>query len=672
MTTEQFVIVNEIIGKGQNTPIISFSIAQPDWKFKRITNKILFHLCYRKLSQKTKNYSKVIKLSEKKGNFQFVSKYTYRQIDSGDCGRFCGGKERDGHLFFEEEYLQEVKEKNDIVDVISGYVSLRRSGNRYLGLCPFHSEKTPSFFVNPAMQLYHCFGCGAGGTVIHFIEQIENLDFVEAVKFLAQRAGIPLPEEKHEVSDLTRLKRNIREMNKLAGRTYFRQLNSEVGRNALAYLRGRGLSDDTIKTYGLGYAPNRWDFMYKTLKENGFSDHDIVKSGLCISKNGKIFDFFRDRVIFPVMDLRGNVIAFGGRVMGDGLPKYLNTGETPVFSKRQNLFSLQLAKNTSEDYLILAEGYMDVIALYQAGFKNAVASLGTAFCEDHSRLLKRFTGRVIISFDGDGAGQAATKKAVDILKKDGIQVRILRISGAKDPDELIKKFGPEAYADAIRNALSGVDYELSSIYPTGGFADDEERIEYTKKAVGILKNIYNKLELEVYVKKVSQLVNISYDSVLAQVRQAQKKKRFDNHWDAAQMAMIRKKSVSQSLLKLIVENPSYFPKIREKIKIEYFKEELHKKLYQIFTDLTDRMKKPDIAMLLEQLEPDEAKQASEIFMEKEPYLDYFVYLDSLIAKNQSEADPVVFSEDDRDDMQKLLEYTKKLRQKNDKDLKQDS
>ena len=568
-------------------------------------------------------------------------------------------------MFFLEEYLTEVKEKNDIVDVISGYVSLRRSGNRYLGLCPFHSEKTPSFFVNPAMQLYHCFGCGAGGTVIHFIEHMENLDFQEAVKFLAQRAGIPLPEEKNEVSDYTRLKRNIREMNKLAGRTYFRQLNSEVGRSALSYLRGRGLSDDTIKTYGLGYAPNRWDFMYETLKKNGFSDHDIVKSGLCIERNGRIFDFFRDRVIFPVMDLRGNVIAFGGRVMGDGMPKYLNTGETPIFSKRQNLFSLNLAKNTSEDYLILAEGYMDVIALYQAGFQNAVASLGTAFCEDHSRLLKRFTERVVISFDGDGAGQAATKKAVEILKKDGLAVRILKISGAKDPDELIKKFGPEAYREAIRNALSGVDYELSVIYPAGGFADDEERIEYTKKAIGILKNIRNKLELEVYAKKVAQIVDISYDSVLSQVKQAQKRKKFETPVDAVEMEFIRKKSVPRSLIKLIVENPSYFPKIREKIKPEYLKEELYKKLYGIFCEFLDQGKKPDVSMIMERLEGDEIKEASELFMEREPFLDYFVYLESLIQRIENEAEPIVFSEDDRDDMQKLLEYTKKLKQKND-------
>ncbi|MBR5240029.1 MAG: DNA primase [Clostridia bacterium] len=568
--------------------------------------------------------------------------------------------------------MNEVKEKNDIVDVVSSYVNLKRSGNRYIGLCPFHSEKTPSFFVNPGMQLYHCFGCGAGGTVIHFIEHIENLDFVEAVKFLAQRAGIPLPEEKDEVSEFTRLKRNIREMNKIAGRTYFRCLNSETGRGALSYLRGRGLSDDTIKTYGLGYAPNEWNFMYRTLKQNGFSDEDIVKSGLCLMKNGRIFDFFRDRVIFPVMDLRGNVIAFGGRVMGDGLPKYLNTGETPIFSKRQNLFSLNLAKNTSEDYMILAEGYMDVIALYQAGFQNAVASLGTAFCEDHSRLLKRFTNRVIISFDSDGAGQNATRKAVDILKKDGLQVRILKYSGAKDPDELIKKFGPEAYRTAIASSLSGVDYELSTIYPKGGFSDDEERIEYTKKAIGILKNIYNKLELEVYAKKVAEITKISYDSILAQVKQAQKHKKLETPVDIAEMAMLRKKSVSQSLLKLVVENPSYFPKIREKIKAEHFREELHKKIYEIFCELTDASQKPDVAMIIGKLNREEAKTASEIFMEKEPFLDFHIYLDSLLQKIENEAETVSFSDDDRDDMLKLLEYTKKLKQRNDKNDKKDS
>lgn len=575
-------------------------------------------------------------------------------------------------MFFQEEYLNEVKEKNDIVDVISSYVSLKRSGNRYIGLCPFHSEKTPSFFVNPQMQLYHCFGCGAGGTVIHFIEHIENLDFIEAVKFLAQRAGIPLPDEKDEVSDYTRLKRNIREMNKIAGRAYFRCLNSEMGKAGLDYFRLRGFSDDTIKTYGLGFAPNQWDFMYKTLKQHGYCDADIVKSGLCLERNGRIFDFFRNRVMFPVMDLRGNVIGFGGRVLDDSKPKYLNTGETPVFSKRQNLFNLNLAKNATTDYIILAEGYMDVIAMYQAGFPNAVAALGTAFGEEHSRLLKRFTERVIVSFDSDGAGQKALQRALEIFKKDGLRVRVLKINGAKDPDELIRKYGPEAFGDAIRNSMGEVEYELSRIYPKGGFADDEERLDFIKQAIAVLKNLDNKLELEVYTRKVAEISKISYDSLLEQIRQAQKKRRFETTVSRGEMEYIRKKSVSQSLLKLVVENPSNFPKIREKIKTEYFKEEIHQKIYAVFCELIDAGVKTDVSMVLERLSREDAKVASEIFMEREPYIDFHIYLEGLLKKSDEQADAIVFSDDDRDDMLKLLEYTKKLKHKNENDTKEDS
>ncbi len=578
---------------------------------------------------------------------------------------FChkARKERDGYLFFEEEYLNEVKEKNDIVDVVSGYVSLRQNGSRYVGLCPFHSEKTPSFFLNPAMQLYHCFGCGAGGTVIHFIEHIENLDFVEAVKFLAQRAGIPLPEEQGEASEYTRLKRNIMEMNKIAGRAFFRQLNSEIGKNALSYLRSRGLSDDTIKTFGLGYAPNQWDFMYKTLKEKGFSDNDIERSGLCIKRNGRIFDFFRNRVMFPVMDLRGNVIAFGGRVMDGSEPKYLNTGETPVFSKRQNLFNLNQAKNTSSDYLIIAEGYMDVIALHQAGFKNAVAALGTAFGSDHSRLLKRFTQKVVVSFDSDGAGQNALRRSLDIFKKDGLRVRVLKINGAKDPDELIRKFGPEAFMEAVKNSMGEVEYELSRIYPAGGFADEEERIEFIKNAIGILREIDYPLELEVYAKKVAEIAGIGYDSLMLQVKRSQKKKQLERSANNAEMEYIRKKSVSLSLLKLVVENPIHFPKIKDRIKSEYFREELHQKIYAIFCDCMQSGIKPDVSTLLERLDKQETGVASEFFMEREPYLDFFVYLDALIDKIEHQTETLNLDGDDRDDIMKLLEYTKKLKKK---------
>jgi DNA primase len=566
-------------------------------------------------------------------------------------------------LYFDEQFINEVKDKNDIVDVISHYVSLKRNGNRYIGLCPFHSERTPSFSVSPEQQLYHCFGCGAGGTVIHFIQNIENLDFIETIKYLADRAGIAIPENQDFSSENSKLKKNILEMNKIAGRSFFRNLNSEAGKTALSYLRNRGLSDDTIKSYGLGYAKNSWDACYSTLKDAGFSDKDILKSGLCAEKNGKIYDFFRDRVMFPVMDIRGNVIAFGGRVLGDGTPKYLNTGETLVFSKKQNLYSLNIAKNKSEDYIILCEGYMDVIALYQAGFKNAVASLGTAFCEEHSRLLKRYCDKIIISFDSDNAGLTAAKKAVEILKKDGLTVRILKMVGAKDPDELIKKFGKEAYVDAINNAMSGTDYELSQIFPKNGFIDEEDRVSYVKNAIGILKDIDSILEKELYIKKVSEISAISVNAITAQVKKARNYRKYEKSLPFSALETIKRKGASQSLLKLIIENPSYFSKIRGKINSDIFKEEIHKKIYDTFVEIYDTGQKIDVSMVLTRLDNQFIKEATEIFIEREPYIDFNIYFESLLGKINSQGEKPIFNSnsDDKDDILKLLEYTKKLK-----------
>ena len=566
------------------------------------------------------------------------------------------------YLRFDDQFISEARDRNDIVDIISQYTALKKSGNRYTGLCPFHSEKTPSFSVSPDMQLYHCFGCGVGGTVIQFIEAIENLDFVETIKFLAERAGLTLPEDKEEVSESSKQKKSILEMNKIAGRTFFRNLNSETGKIALNYLRNRGLSDDTIKAYGLGYSLDSWDFMYKLLKKEGHSDTDILKSGLCVERNGKIFDFFRGRVMFPVMDIRGNVIAFGGRILGDGNPKYLNTGATPVFSKRDNLFSLNNAKNSGEDYIILVEGYMDVIALYSSGIKNAVASLGTAFSEEHARLLKRYTNKIIISFDSDEAGKTAARKANDVLKNDGLNVRILKMSGAKDPDELIKKYGREAYLNAIKSSMSGIDYELSLIYPSEGFIDSEDRTNFVKNAVKILTNVRSRLEQEIYAKKVSETAQISYDTVLAMVKKERGNKKFENEYINHQVEYIKKKSPSQSLIKLIVENPSYFTRIRGKIEIEIFKEEVHKRIFNCFCEFIDTGQKPDISMVLTKLDRDDAREAASIFIEKEPYSDFNDCLDGLLKKLND--NKLVFdAKSEEDDIKQLLNYTKMMESK---------
>ncbi len=568
---------------------------------------------------------------------------------------------------FSEGFLEDVKDKNDIVDVISSYTTLKKSGTSYVGLCPFHSEKTPSFHVSSDKQLYYCFGCGAGGTVINFIEAAENLDFLETVRFLAERAGIAVPEENMEDTAETRLKNRIFEMNKIAGKTYFKMLNSSAGSVALSYLRNRSLKDETITKYGLGYSPDSWDFMYRTLKSKGYGDDEIVKSGLCVNKNGKIFDFFRNRVMFPVMDVRGNVIAFGGRDLGDGMPKYLNTGDTPVFKKRYNLFNLNIAKNIKTDFIILAEGYMDVIALYQGGFGNAVASLGTSFAPEHSRLLKRYTQKVVISYDSDAAGRNAAVKAAAILKKDGIKVKVLKISGAKDPDELIKKFGPEAYQEAINSALSGIEFDLMGIYPEGGFTDDDERVEYVKKAADILKYTQGRLELEVYAKKTAELAGVSYETVMAYVEDKKKKEKKYKEINFEKSVIIRKRSAEDTLIKIIAENPSYFSKIKDKISIDDFESELNKKIYDIICDFNLEGIKFDVSQIFNRLSSDEAKEAGKLFIEKEPVGDFDSFFESLIDKVREEREKKQREEQimDGDDAD-LLEYANKIKEKQQK------
>lgn len=544
-------------------------------------------------------------------------------------------------MLFTDEFINEVKEKNDIVEVISEYTSLKRSGANYMGLCPFHSEKTPSFSVSSDKQLYYCFGCGAGGTVINFIQNIEGLDFVETVKHLALRAGMGVPENTAEETEESRLKKKIYEMNKIAGRAYFNLLNSEKGKIALGYLRNRGLSDSTITKFGLGYSPDSWDFMYKTLKSKGYSDEDTVKSGLCRrSEKGRIFDFFKNRVMFPVMDVRGNVIAFGGRDMtGKSMSKYLNTGDTPVFKKRENLFNLNNAKNKKEDYIILAEGYMDVISLYQAGFKNAVASLGTSLAPEHSRLIKRYTEKVIISYDSDAAGKNAALRAASILKKDGIKIKILRMKDAKDPDELIKKFGPEAYKYAIETALSGVEYDLENAYPQGGFSDEEEKVEYIKKAAEILKFIKSEIELEVYINKVASQTGLSPDKVKAYVNERKKAQKFIKKRSFEKNVKIIKRTPEESLIRIIAENPSYFHLIKDKIKAEDFQDELNRKLFSKFYSLYENGVKTDIQMLFNGLSGDEEKKASLMFTGDIPVSgddDYIRLFSDLKEKTDSE------------------------------------
>ena len=361
-----------------------------------------------------------------------------------------------------QEFLDELHDRSDVVDVIGSYVQLRQRGRLYTGLCPFHSEKTPSFTVYPNTQSYYCFGCGNGGDVITFIKNYENLDYMDAVRLLADRAGMQMPED--STQDDSYRKKRILEANRQAAKFYFKNLNSESGREARKYLRRRGLSDETITRFGIGYAPDDWGQLRDYLISKGFKESELVDASLCtIGRNGKPYDFFRARVMFPVIDVRGQVVAFSGRTMGSDTRKYVNTKDTPVFKKSKILFGMNLAKNAGTRRVILVEGQMDVITLHQAGFTDAVATLGTAITDEHALMLSRYVDEVLISYDADEAGQKATRRAIDTLRAAGIPTRVIQLEGGKDPDEIIREKGSSAFKSALDKASGSIEYDCSEL-----------------------------------------------------------------------------------------------------------------------------------------------------------------------------------------------------------------
>lgn len=430
-----------------------------------------------------------------------------------------------------DSFIQELKARSDIVDIISGYVNLKRTGRNMVGLCPFHGERTPSFHVNVENAYFHCFGCGAGGDVITFIRRIENLDYIDAVKLLAQRAGLAVPTE--GLDDKTaRVRARIFEANREAARFFHRMLYSPQGAQALAYLRGRGLKESTIKHFGLGYAPPGRFALTNFLRGKGFRDDELVTANLAFQgRGGGGVDRFVDRVMFPIIDLRGNVIAFGGRLMGDGKPKYLNTSDTLVFRKSSNLFALNFAKNGGEKRMILVEGYMDVVALHQAGFTNAVATLGTSLTVDHARLLARYTDEVVISYDADAAGQKAADRAIPMLRDVGLLVRVLAIPGSKDPDEYIRSFGeqgPAHFKQLLDATGNDVEYRLQKIKATCNLESSEGKIAYLSGAAGVLATLDSRMEQEIYAGRLSEEVGIQKSAVMQQVDKLVKKRHRSN------------------------------------------------------------------------------------------------------------------------------------------------
>ena len=433
-------------------------------------------------------------------------------------------------MAFPAAFLDELTARNPIEDVVGQYVNLKRSGSNLFGLCPFHGEKTASFSVAPDKGIYYCFGCHKGGNVINFEMEIEGLSYPDAVRALAKRVGMEVPEDEQYQSRYRQQER-LWALHKEAARFYHSQLYAPVGANALQYAAGRGMPKSILTKFGIGYAPDSWTALVDWLRAKGYTDQELRDSGLVTvsRKNGNLFDRFRDRLMFPIIDVRGNVIGFGGRIMNNqdkSAAKYLNSPETLIFNKRKNLFALNLAKKSKLGYLILVEGYMDAIALHQFGFDCAVASLGTALTEDGANLLARYTEQVVLIYDGDEAGQNATRRAIPILEKAGLQVKVLQMRDAKDPDEFLKKFGADRFKLLLEESSNRVEYQLNAILKKYDLRDDDQKVKYLQESAELISSLGSSVQREVYGNRVAEAAGISMEAMKLEVGRAFKRRTY--------------------------------------------------------------------------------------------------------------------------------------------------
>ena len=431
-------------------------------------------------------------------------------------------------MAFPPAFLDELTARNPIEDVVGQYVSLKRSGSNMFGLCPFHGEKTASFSVAPDKGIYYCFGCHKGGSVINFQMEIEGLSYPDAVRALAKRVGMEVPEDEQYQSRYRQQER-LWALHKEAARFFHAQLYAPVGGEALKYAYGRGMPKSVLTRFGIGYAPDSWTALVDTLRKKGYTDQELRDSGLVTvsRKNGNLFDRFRDRLMFPIIDVRGNVIGFGGRIMNDkdkNAAKYLNSPEPLIFNKRKNLFALNLAKKSKLGYLILVEGYMDAIALHQYGFDCAVASLGTALTEDGAALLSKYTDQVVLIYDGDNAGQNATQRAIPILEKAGLQVKVLKMRDAKDPDEFLKKFGADRFKLLLEESSNRVEYQLNAILKKYDIRDDDQKVKYLQESAELICSLSSSVQREVYAGRVAETAKISMEAMKLEVNRAFKRR----------------------------------------------------------------------------------------------------------------------------------------------------
>ena len=523
-------------------------------------------------------------------------------------------------MYYSEDLVEEVRSRNDIVDVISGYVKLQKKGSSYFGLCPFHNEKSPSFSVSPSKQMYYCFGCGAGGNVFTFIMEYENYSFPEALKLLADRAGVALPEEEEseEAKRQQNLRSQILEVNKMAAKYFYYQLRSENGAHAMKYLKDRKLSDETIHRFGLGYSNKYSDDLYKYLKSKGISDELLAQSGLMnVDEKRGMYDKFWNRVIFPIMDVNGRVIGFGGRVMGDGKPKYLNSPETKVFDKSRNLYGLNVARTARKRNILVCEGYMDVISMHQAGFTNAVASLGTALTSQHASLLRRYTEEVILTYDSDEAGVKAALRAIPLLKEAGVSTKVLSMKPYKDPDEFIKAEGSEAFQERIDNAQNSFLYEIDVLQKQYDMKDPQSKTLFYQETAKKLMTFESELERENYIEAVADRYGVGFDNLRKLVnRMALKGSTIKipekNHTARNEKEEGIRKS-QKLLLTWLIEYPGLYQTVRSYVKKEDFTTELYRTVAGLLFEQYEAGEKNPAKIINHFTEPEEQNEAASLF-----------------------------------------------------------
>lgn len=535
-------------------------------------------------------------------------------------------------MYYPEELIEEIRTKNDIAEVISGYVRLQKKGSNYFGLCPFHNEKSPSFSVSPAKQMYYCFGCGAGGNVITFLMEYENATFPEAVRMLAQRAGVDLPEMEYsqEARKADSRRARLLEVNKEAAKYFYYQLRNRQGAIGLQYLRERQLTDETMNHFGLGYANKYSDDLIGYLKAKGYDEALIRDAGLCnVDEKHGMYDKFWNRVMFPIQDINHRVIGFGGRVMGDGKPKYLNSPETEIFDKSRSLYGLNFARTSRKGNMILCEGYMDVIAMHQAGFTQAVASLGTAFTAGQAMLLKRYAQEVLLSYDSDGAGTNAALRAIGILKEAGMTGRVISLEPYKDPDEFIKALGAEEFQKRLDHAENSFFFELRQIQKGFDLSDPEQKTNFHREIAKKLCTFSEEVERENYIEAAAQKYNISFENLrrlvgtyAAQTGLARPLERPKSGVQKKNTAEEGIKNSQKLLLTWLVEQPQLFAQIKKYISPEDFTEGLYQKVAKrLFAELeTGRIDPAGIISMFE--EEEDQREAASLFHTKLARLDH--------------------------------------------------